>query len=90
VLQNGEISAVSFTLSIASPFATDGKVQPWMALLLPRCDGKTTVADLFETAKQSGWIVPDTPAEEFSRLLGTLISGGFLQTEDSRLPAAAG
>jgi SAM-dependent methyltransferase len=90
VLQNGEISALSFTLSIASPFATDGKVQPWMALLLPRCDGKTTVADLFETAKQSGWIVPDTPAEEFSRLLGTLISGGFLQTEDSRLPAAAG
>ncbi len=80
----------SFTLSIEQPFATDCKVQPWMALLLPRCDGKTTVADLFEMAKQNGWIVPETPAEEFCRLLATLISGGFLQTEELRLPAAAG
>ncbi len=90
VLRDGEIAPGNFTLSIEAPFSTDCRVQPWMALLLPRCDGKTTVADLFEIAKQSGWIVPETPAEEFSRLLATLISGGFLQTEDFRLPAAAG
>jgi SAM-dependent methyltransferase len=90
VLRDGEISPENFTLMIDLPFATDCKAQPWMALLLPRCDGKTTVADLFEIAKQNGWIVPETPAEEFSRLLATLISGGFLQTEDFRLPAAAG
>src|SRR6202790_2250342 len=89
ILRDGEISAENFTLSIGSPFATDGKVQPWMALLLPRCDGKTTAADLFEMAKQNGWIVPDTPSEEFCRLLATMISGGFLQTEEFRLPAAA-
>jgi len=87
-LRDGEISPENFTLSIELPFATDCKVQPWMALLLPRCDGKTTVADLFEIAKQNGWIVPQTPAAEFSRLLATLISGGFLQTEEFRLPAA--
>src|SRR5271169_4062153 len=90
VLRNGEISQESFTLTIEQPFAMDCKVQPWMAALLPRCDGKTTVAELFETAKQSEWIVPDTPPEEFCRLLATLISGGFLQTEEFRLPAAAG
>jgi methylase of polypeptide subunit release factors len=89
-LRNGEISQESFTLSIEQPFAMDCKVQPWMAALLPRCDGKTTVAELFETAKQSEWIVPETPPEEFCRLLATLISGGFLQTEEFRLPAAAG
>jgi methylase of polypeptide subunit release factors len=89
-LRNGEICQESFTLSIEKPFAMDCKVQPWMAALLPRCDGKTTVAELFETAKQSEWIVPDTPPEEFCRLLATLISGGFLQTEAFRLPAAAG
>jgi methylase of polypeptide subunit release factors len=90
VLRDGEISAENFTLSIEQPFATDCKVQAWMAVLLPRCDGKTTVHDLFELAKQNGWIVSETPAEEFSRLLATLISGGFLQMEDFRLPAAAG
>ncbi len=88
-LRDGEICQDSFTLSIEQPFATDCKVQPWMAALLPRCDGKTTVADLFEIAKQNGWIVPETPAEEFCRLLATLISGGFLQTEEFRLPVAA-
>jgi methylase of polypeptide subunit release factors len=90
VLREQEICPENFTLSIEYPFATDCKVQPWMVLLLPRCDGKTTVNDLFELAKQNGWIVPHTPPEEFCRLLATLISGGFLQTENLRLPAAAG
>jgi SAM-dependent methyltransferase len=90
VLRDGEISPGDFTLSIEVPFATDCKVQPWMALLLPRCNGKTTVAELFEIAKENEWIFSDTPPEEFSRLLATLISGGFLQTEDFRLPVATG
>jgi hypothetical protein len=89
VLRDGDISPENFTLSIGQPFALDCKAEPWMALLLPRCDGKTTVADLFELAKQNGWIVPETLAEDFSRLLATLISGGFLQTEEFRSPAAA-
>ena len=90
VLEEGEIAPKNFTLSIEAPFATDCKVQPWMVMLLPKCDGKTSVAELFEAAKQNEWIVPETPAEEFARLLATLISGGFLQTEAFRLPAAAG
>lgn len=89
-LRDGEISPVDFTLSTELPFATDCKVQPWMAALLPRCDGKTSIAELFEMAKQNEWIVPDTPPEEYCRLLATLISGGFLQTEEFRLPAAGG
>jgi SAM-dependent methyltransferase len=90
VLRDGDISPENFALSIDQPFPTDCKVQPWMVLLLPRCDGKTSVADLFELAKQNEWIVPETPAEEFSRLLATLISGGFLLTGKSKLPAATG
>jgi len=89
VFRDGEISPESFTLSIEYPFAMDCKVQPWMAMLLPKCDGKTTVGDLFEIAKQNGFIVPETPPDEFCRLFGTFISGGFLQTETFKLPAAA-
>ncbi|MGC2391265.1 MAG: methyltransferase domain-containing protein [Candidatus Acidiferrum sp.] len=88
-LRNGEILTVDFTLSIELPFATDCKVEQWMAALLRQCDGQNTIAELFELAKQNEWIVPDTPPEEFCRLLATLISGGFLQTEEFRLPAAA-
>lgn len=90
ILREGEISPENFTLSVESPFATDCKVQPWMAALLPRCDGKTSIAELFELAKLNEWIVPETPPEEFCHLLATLISGGFLQTEELRLPAGAG
>jgi methylase of polypeptide subunit release factors len=90
VLRDGEISPESIALSTRQPFATELRVQPWMTLLLPRCDGKTTVAELLEIAKQNEWIAPETPVEEFCRLLATLISGGFLQTEELRLPAAAG
>jgi len=89
VLRDGDISPENYTLSIGQPFALDCKAEAWMALLLPCCDGKTTVAELFELAKQNGWIVRETPAEDFSRLLATLISGGFLQTEEFRSPAAA-
>jgi SAM-dependent methyltransferase len=90
ILRDGEISQESFTLTLEHPFAMDCKVQPWMAALLPLCDGKTSVADLFETAKQNGWIVPETPSEGFCRLLATLISGGFLQMKEFKLPAATG
>ncbi len=89
-LRDGEFSPENFTFTRDIPFAADCKVQPWMALLLQRCDGKASVADLFELSKHSGWIAPDTPAEEFCRLLVTFISGGFLQTEEFRSPAAAG
>ena len=90
ILRDGDISPKDFTLSVEHPFTTDCKVQPWMVLLLPRCDGKTTVKELFEIAKQNEWIAPETPVEEFCALLGTLISGGFLQKAESKLPAAAG
>jgi len=89
-LRDGEFSPENFTFTRDIPFAADCKVQPWMALLLQRCDGKASVADLFELSKHSGWIAPDTPAEEFCKLLVTFISGGFLQTEGFRSPAAAG
>jgi methylase of polypeptide subunit release factors len=90
VLRDGEIVPERYTLSTEFPFAMDCNVQAWMAMLLPQCNGKTTIAELLELSKQNEWVVPETPAAEFCRLLATLISGGFLQTEESRLPAAKG
>jgi SAM-dependent methyltransferase len=90
VLRGGEIMQKKFTLSTELPFSMDCNVQPWMALLLPYCDGKATIAELFEVAKKNEWILPDTPPAEFSRLFATLIGGGFLKTDALKLPVAAG
>jgi hypothetical protein len=90
ILQKGEIVPLRFTLSTEYPFSMDCNAQPWMAFLLPLCNGKNSIADLFQQAKENGWIVQQTPREEFCRLIATLISGGFLRTEEFKLPAAAG
>lgn len=89
ILKEGEFVPEDFRISVKHPFEVDCKVQPWMTLLLPRCDGKTTVTDLYELCKQNEWIAPETPALEFCGLLATLISGGFLQTETFRWPEGA-
>ena len=78
VVREGQLAAEDFILSLKRPFEVDWKVQPWMALLLPRCDGHTTVGELFEQSKQNGWVLLETPATEFCGLIGNLISGGFL------------
>jgi hypothetical protein len=90
VLRDGELVPEDFRIAVKRPFEVDFKVQPWMTLLLPSCDGKRTVAELHELSKQNEWIAPQTPVMEFCGLLATLISAGFLQTENIRWPAAAG
>lgn len=90
VLKDGELAAEEFKMRVKQPFDVEWTVQPWMPLLLPMCDGKKTVADLFEACKQNGWILPETPAAEFCGLIGTLVSGGFLQVEKLTWREAAG
>jgi hypothetical protein len=81
VVRDGELVPEDFRVSVERPFEVEWKVQPWMPMLLPRCDGKTTVAELLEQSKENGWILPETPAEEFCGLIGNLISGTFLRVE---------
>lgn len=90
LLTGGDIQPQKYTLTIELPFAMDCNVQPWMALLVSKCDGKKTISELFEFAKENQWIVPETPREEFLKLMGTLIGGGFLEATALTSPAAAG
>jgi len=90
VLKDGELAGEEFKISVKRPFDVEWTVQPWMPLLLPMCDGKKTVSELCEACKQNGWILPETPVAEFCGLVGTLISGGFLQVEKFTWLAAAG
>ena len=87
-LQDGELAPREFTLKTTHPFIMDCKVQPWMCGLLAQSSGTATVEQLFADAKAKGWIHPDTPPAEFARLLGVFVSGGFLEVEEAKLPAA--
>jgi SAM-dependent methyltransferase len=90
VLRNGELAAEDFRLSLKRPFEVDWRVQPWMPLLLPRCDGNRSVNELFEECRETGWIAAQTPLPEFCGLIGNLVSGGFLQLPRFRWPGGAG
>jgi SAM-dependent methyltransferase len=90
VFRNGELAPEDFRISTRQPFEVDWSVQPWMALLLPICDGETTVSELFEKCKANGWIVAETPIEEFCDLVGNFVSGGFLQCRNLKWPEAVG
>lgn len=85
----GELTPSEFTLETEYPFSMECKVQPWMAMLLAQCDGKTSAQEIFETCKRDRLIHPETPARQFAQVLRTLISGGFLQIDGFRLPATA-
>lgn len=89
-VEGGELVPREISASTPYPFPLDTKLQPWMCSLVCRCDGSHTIAKLHEICKESGWIQPDTPMEQFARLAGILISGGFLEIEQAKLPRAEG
>ena len=88
-VESGEFVPRDFALSTLFPFQTDTRLQPWMCSMICRCDGTHTIAELHGICKESGWIRPETPMKEFAGLAKVLISGGFLEVDEARLPAAA-
>jgi SAM-dependent methyltransferase len=88
-IESGEWVPHEITLVTPFPFPLDTRLQPWMCSMICRCDGKHTVSELHSACREDGWIREDTPPEEFARLAGALISGGFLEIDEATLPAAA-
>ena len=78
-LKEGDLAPDQFALHTEDPFAMDFKIDPWEAFLIPMCDGQATVRQLWEKCKAQNFIHAETPAQEFARLIGTLISGGYLE-----------
>ena len=89
VLKDGGLAPQEFRMQQRRPFEVDWRVQPWMPMLLPACDGQTTVGELYELCKKNEWILAETPEKEFCGVVATLISGGFLWAENFKWPEAA-
>lgn len=85
-IESGEFTPVSLALETDYPFSMECKVQPWMPVMVARCDGNSTVEELFEACRQDGLIHAETPMAEFVRLVRTFIAGGFLKVNEFPLP----
>jgi SAM-dependent methyltransferase len=85
-LKDGELVPAHLALHTENPFAMNCKVDPWMPYLIPLCNGQSTVRQLLETCKVQNLIHPETPAEEFAKLISVWISGGFLEVAEYRAP----
>ena len=81
-MKGGELVPEQLTLHTEDPFAMNCQVDPWVTFLLPLCDGQATVRQLWETCKAHKFIHAETPPQEFAKMIGVLISGGFLEVAD--------
>ncbi|HEV1992996.1 MAG TPA: class I SAM-dependent methyltransferase [Candidatus Acidoferrum sp.] len=77
-IQDGDWAAVGYKLQVDYPFDMEMRMEPWVGLLLPRCNGTLTGAEVFAALKKDGVLHAATPLGEFAALLRVLISGGFL------------
>ncbi len=89
-LRSGVLAPVQFTLQAEYPFSIECQTEPWMAIMLARCDGMNTIAAIFESCRKDRLIHPEAPIDEFVKLMWTLISGGFLVVEGFCPPQMAG
>ena len=87
-MKEGDLLPEQFSLHVEYPFSVDCRVQPWVGFLLPQCDGKSSVRQLLEFCKENKFVHPETPLEEFAKLLMVFVSGGFLEVEGFPLPAS--
>ncbi|MDZ7640280.1 MAG: methyltransferase [Bryobacterales bacterium] len=82
------LEPTAFAAVTRSPFEMESQIQGWMAMLLGQADGKRSGRELFAAAKEAGFIHPETPRDEFARLLATFVSGGFLESALCPLPTS--
>ena len=85
-VQELEFAPQEFRIETTYPFTVECKIEPWTAYLIPRCDGKTTVRELLAWLKENALVGAGAPEEEFADFLRGLVSGGFLEMEEFRLP----
>ena len=81
-MKEGVLVPDQFALHTEDPFAMNCQVDPWVAFLIPLCDGLATVGQLWERCKDQNFIHAESPLQEFAKLIGVLISGGFLEVAE--------
>jgi hypothetical protein len=79
----GSLAPSQFELRSDYPFAVSMPCPPWVAEVAAACDGSRRVADLWEQNASSAGV----SKEQFVAGMRSLLSHGFLEVEEFRLPA---
>jgi methylase of polypeptide subunit release factors len=86
---DGELTPAAYALQTEYPFSMESSIPPWIAVLVARCDGTATGHDHYAYLREQGAFPEHVTEPEFARLLGTLVSGGFIQVPAFVLPRHA-
>jgi hypothetical protein len=74
----GQLSPTGYRMQTDHPFSTEARSAPWMGLLIARCDGVVPARDHFAGLKEQGAFPDGVGLIDFARVVGQLVSGGFL------------
>jgi hypothetical protein len=85
-VENGALVPARFELRSEFPFTVALAGGAWLAVAVSSCDGKRTASEIFAQMKQQQTIPAETPEPQFLRDLRALISCGFLELDEFRLP----
>ena len=75
---DGELAPIGYRLVADRPFGMEARAAAWMGGLIARSNGATTVRDHFTQLREQGAFPPDVGLTDFARVVGQLVSGGFL------------
>jgi SAM-dependent methyltransferase len=85
-VENGVLVPSRFELRSDFPFTVALAAGGWLTVAVSACDGQKTAGEIFEEMKQREAIPSETPEPQFLRDLRALISCGFLELDEFRLP----
>lgn len=75
---DGELSPIGYRMQTDHPLSTEARAAPWMGALIARCDGRASAREHFASLKEAGAFPEQIGPADFARVLGQLVSGGFL------------
>lgn len=77
-MREDELSPIAYRMQTDHPFSAEARAAPWMGALIARCDGSLRAREHFVTLQEAGAFPAGIGPADFARVLGQLVSGGFL------------
>jgi hypothetical protein len=87
-LAQGRWNPSSYILRTDYPFSMECAAQPWMAHLISLCDGRRAGRDVLRKLVENEVFPQSSNEIEFARAAASLVSGGFVEVDGFRPPAA--
>ncbi|MCI4348489.1 MAG: methyltransferase, partial [Thermoplasmata archaeon] len=84
---DGDLTPTVYRMQADRPFSMEARATAWMGALISRSDGVISARHHFDYLKEQGAFPPSIGPTDFARVLGQLVSGGFLWVPGFEPPA---